>query len=129
LIYKEVIIVTVGEKIRALREAQGVTQEELATAIGTQKQAIYKYENNIVTNIPLKNIEQIAIRLRTTPAYLTGWEEGRNLDESGKIEGNEALSFALYGRTDIDEGVLDDVRRYAAFVAERKKAGKNGKST
>lgn len=56
----------------------GKTQEELATVAGTTKQAIYKYETGIVTNIPLDKIELLARALETTPAHLLGWEAATN---------------------------------------------------
>ena len=35
---------TIGERIKNLRERHNMTQTELAEAIGTTKQNIYKYE-------------------------------------------------------------------------------------
>lgn len=66
---------TVGDRIRKVRLEQDVTQQELADYIGVSKQAVYKYENNIVTNIPTDKIDAIARRLKVSPAYLMGWEE------------------------------------------------------
>ena len=66
---------TVGDRIRQVRQEQDVTQQELADYIGVSKQAVYKYENNIVTNIPTDNVDAIAKRLKVSPAYLMGWEE------------------------------------------------------
>ena len=66
---------TVGDRIRKVRQEQDVTQQELADYIGISKQAVYKYENNIVTNIPTDKVDAIAKRLRVSPAYLMGWEE------------------------------------------------------
>nr|DAD85668.1 MAG TPA: helix-turn-helix domain protein [Siphoviridae sp. ctP6113] len=63
-----------GSRIKAAREAAGLTQEELGTLCGTTKQTIFKYENNIVTNIPTDRMEKIAEVLNVTPAYLMGWE-------------------------------------------------------
>lgn len=63
-----------GKKIKELRETLSITQSELAKQIGTTKQTIYKYENDIVTNIPINKINQIATILNTTPAYLMGWD-------------------------------------------------------
>lgn len=68
-------MVTVGDRIRQVRQEQDVTQQELADYIGVSKQAAYKYENNIVTNIPTDKVDAIAKRLRVSPAYLMGWEE------------------------------------------------------
>lgn len=66
---------TVGDRIRQVRQEQDVTQQELADYIGVSKQAVYKYENNIVTNIPTDKVDAIAKRLKVSPAYLMGWED------------------------------------------------------
>lgn len=64
----------IGEKIKYLRLKFGLTQEDVAKAIATTKQAIYKYENGIVTNIPIDKVQKIADLFNTTPSYLMGWE-------------------------------------------------------
>ena len=66
---------TIGERIKLLREDKNLTQTELAEAIGTTKQNIYKYENGIITNIPSDKIEQIALFFHVSPAYIMGWDE------------------------------------------------------
>ena len=66
---------TIGYRIRCAREAAGITQEQLGKLCGTTKQTIFKYENNIVTNIPMNRIEMIAQHLNVTPSSLMGWSE------------------------------------------------------
>ena len=65
---------TIGERIKAARERKNISQIELAKLIGSSKQSVYKYEKNIITNIPSNKIEAIAKALNTTPAELMGWE-------------------------------------------------------
>ncbi len=65
----------IGETIRNLRIRAGLSQEELGSLCGTTKQTIFKYENGIITNIPLSRIERIAEILGSTPAYIMGWDE------------------------------------------------------
>lgn len=65
---------TVGKRIKKVREDKGLTQEYIAKKVGVAIQTIYKYENEIVTNIPLDKLEKIADALNTTPGYLMGWE-------------------------------------------------------
>ena len=64
---------TIGERIKSAREKVGLSQVDLADKIQVSKQSLYKYENNIITNIPSDKIEAIAYYTNTTPAYLMGW--------------------------------------------------------
>lgn len=81
---------TIGERIKEHRELKGFTQEELASKIGTKKQTIYKYENNIITNIPSDKIEKIASVLETTPVVLMGWLD---IAEQNRPTKNEIARF------------------------------------
>lgn len=66
---------TTGQRIRQIRKNLGISQEELGKMVGVGKQAIYKYETGVVTNIPVERLALIAEALNTTPAYLMGWED------------------------------------------------------
>ena len=65
----------IGERIKQLREANSLTQEELAKRLETSKQTIYKYENQVITNIPSDKIELLAKIFNVSPIYLMGWDE------------------------------------------------------
>ena len=63
-----------------IRDRQlGISQTELAECIGTSKQNLYKYENDIITNIPSDRVEALAKKLNTSPAYIMGWNEDTSL--------------------------------------------------
>ena len=64
-----------GQRIRSRREELGLGQTELAEKVNISKQTLYKYENDIVTNIPSDKVEEIARALETTPAYIMGWND------------------------------------------------------
>ena len=64
----------IGERIRAERRRMRMSQDEVAMALETTKQAIYKYEKGIVENIPPEKVEALANALQTTPAALMGWQ-------------------------------------------------------
>ena len=64
---------TVGDRIKKYRKMLGMSQEELANKIDVTKQAIYKYECNIVTNIPLDKIEVMSSVFGIHPSQLMGW--------------------------------------------------------
>ena len=65
---------SIGKRIKSLREKHGISQIDLAIMIDVSKQLMYKYENDIVTNIPSDKIENIAVALDTTPSFIMGWE-------------------------------------------------------
>ena len=63
---------TMGERIKALRTQQGLTQEELGEKVGVKKSAIYKYETGLVVNLKRSTIEKLAKALGVKPTYLMG---------------------------------------------------------
>lgn len=86
-----------GEIIKNLRIANGLTQEELAIKAGTTKQTIYKYETGIISNIPSDKITKLAKALKTTPAYIMGYDT-EFLKEDCSVDTEEigAVSEELY---------------------------------
>ena len=83
----------IGDIIRRERIKCGLSQEELAKSIGSTKQAIYKYESGIVSNIPMDKVEIIASRLGVTPSYLTGWHDEENPHELKLVTAFDKLSI------------------------------------
>ena len=77
---------TIGERIREVRTAKGLTQEQLAEQVHVTKQAVYKYETGIVTNIPLDKLESIAACLGVAPGYLAGWQGSPAGDGTGRFD-------------------------------------------
>ncbi|HJA31780.1 MAG TPA: helix-turn-helix domain-containing protein [Candidatus Eisenbergiella pullicola] len=63
------------ENIKIKRTQNKMTLEELASKVGVSRQTIQRYESGIISNIPSDKIEAMAKALKTTPAYLMGWEE------------------------------------------------------
>ena len=66
---------TVGERIKKVRTSLGLSQVDFADKLNVSKQTLYKYENNIITNIPSDKIEAAARLGNVSPAYLMGWEQ------------------------------------------------------
>ena len=92
---------TKGERIKALRESIGMTQEDLAKRLHTTKQTIHKYEKNIVTNIPSDRIEELAKVLKSTPEYILGWE---------KVQKNNDTMADIIVRMRTDEDFFEVVK-------------------
>ena len=66
---------SVGKRIKDLRNSIGMSQVEFADKIGVSKQTLYKYENDIITNIPSDKIEAAAKLCGASPAALMGWTD------------------------------------------------------
>ena len=65
-----------GNRIRELRLLHHLTLDDVARHLNVGRQAIYKYEQGTVTNIPLENLEKMARLFGTTPEYLAGGTDG-----------------------------------------------------
>ena len=65
----------IGERIKYRREELGLSQDELARRLGYKsRSSINKIEND-ASGLPQTKIVAIANALRTTPAFILGWEE------------------------------------------------------
>ena len=55
----------------------GMSQVDFADKINVSKQTLYKYENNIITNIPSDKIEAAADLGNVSPSYIMGWDKNK----------------------------------------------------
>lgn len=97
------IILNIGAKIRAARQAKGMTQEELGDILGVQKSAIAKYESGRVVNIKRSTLKKISDVLGIPPFELIFDEEQRKVQKKNDVmsdiilkmnENEELLSIA-----------------------------------
>lgn len=66
-----------GQRIKKLRTDNTMTQGDLGARIGVTAQTIFKYEEGIVTNIPLDKIEAIAAAPRHHRQYILAAQNPR----------------------------------------------------
>lgn len=77
---------TLGEKVKLKREELNLSQEELAEKMNYKsKTSIHKIEVGI-TDLPLSKVKELAIVLKTTPAYLMGWESKKEENSNFNID-------------------------------------------
>lgn len=75
----------IGIRLKALREEEGLTQEEVGKAIGVTKATVNRYETgeiDIKRTIAIK----LAHVLHTVPAYIMGWTDDKNPNSDTKQE-------------------------------------------
>ena len=97
---------SVGLRIKLAREQRNMTLEEVAKRCETTKQTIYKYENEIVTNIPYDKIVLLSKALDVTPSYLFGWDEKESSPSELQLTEGEKLLLELFRRVPEDQQQL-----------------------
>ncbi len=103
---------TLHDRIRQLRIQAGLSQEDLARAMGYKDRSmITKIESGKV-DISQKKIFAFARALNTTPGYLMGWT-----DESGNADTSSNQSADL-GAIQLDEA--DIIKTYRSLPAPGK---------
>jgi repressor LexA len=108
---------TIGERIKKCRKNLRMSQEELAIKLNTTKQAIYKYESNIVTNIPMDKIEVMSSIFGVTPSYLMGWDDKNSKFNPARIP---VLGYVAAG---IPIEAIEDVIDYEELSPKTVKDG------
>ena len=97
---------TIGQRIREARERRNMTLDDVAQRCNTTKQTIFKYENEIVTNIPYDKIVLLSNALDVSPSYLFGWEEKKNSPTELQLSEGEKVLLDLFNRVPEDKQKL-----------------------
>lgn len=98
---------TAGERIKKIRTEKDMQQIDLAVKCDISKQTLYKYENNIVTNIPLSTITKIAKALNVSEAIIMGWEDTEDVTDDIVSEHIELISKWTKLSSEKQKAVMD----------------------
>ena len=94
---------TIGQRIRIARERRDMTLDEVAKHCNTTKQTIFKYENEIVTNIPYDKIVLLSNALDVSPSYLFGWDEKKDSPSEPSLTEGEQMLLNLFRQIPEDQ--------------------------
>lgn len=116
---------TIGQKIKLKREELGLSQEELATLLGYKsRSSINKVEMGI-NDITQSKVVSFAKVLKTTPAYLMGWEDDSNetkvIDLSEQYDNISPIhlkKFRMLGEIACGEPIWADEDRESYVMAD-----------
>ena len=97
---------SIGKIIKDLREQKGMTLDEVAKLCHTTRQTIYKYEKEIVTNIPYEKIELLSKAFDVSPSYLFGWNDKKSAPDRTQLTEGEAALLELFNRVPEDKQKL-----------------------
>ncbi len=102
---------TKGMRLKQLRLINDFTLDQVGDMIGVSKQTLYKYENDIVTNIPSDKIEGLAKVYHVTPSHIMGWEE----------DVNQPTTIAAHHQGDEwTEEELEDIEMFKELLRQKK---------
>ena len=107
------------ERFSDLCKTTGETPNSVAKIIGASSGSVTAWKNGTAPRY--STIVKIAEHFGVTVDYLLGKEKAPTVTGERVLTDAE-LKFALFGNCeDVSDDDLADVRRYAAFVRERKK--------
>lgn len=99
-----------AQRIKELRQARGLTLEQVADVVGVGKSTVRKWETGMIANMRRDKIADLAKALGTTPAYLMGWEEDEpqnNISPSEpQLTEGEQMLLDLFNRVPKDQQQL-----------------------
>lgn len=87
----------VGEYIKQLRTAKGLTQEELGNMIGVKKAAVQKWESGLVQNLKRTTIKQLSEIFDVSPAsFVSGSQPPEPSNLSHVIPADNIYKIPLF---------------------------------
>ena len=110
-------------RIYALCQSKGVTIGRMCKELGISRGNLTELKMERIKTLKPENLTKISGYFGVTVDYLLGTETEKAPTPQGERSvSDDDLKFALWGdASDVDDADLEDVRRYAAFVRERKK--------
>lgn len=107
------------DTIKRLCKEKKTTIAAIERACGFGNGSIRKWDS---ASPAYERIKAVADFLEVPVSELTGEQKEKAPAESSERMSDDELKFALWGdSTEMDDADLDDVKRYAAFIRERKK--------
>lgn len=105
---------------KAIQES-GLTLRDIEKLSGVPHSAIQRYASGATDKIPIGRIECIAKALGIPTERILGWDTPSHPADSRFSKEDSDLAFALWGDSEnIDEKDIEDVKRFAAFIKEKK---------
>ncbi|MZM02435.1 helix-turn-helix domain-containing protein, partial [Bifidobacterium pseudocatenulatum] len=65
----------IGERMKLRRKELNLSADIVAEKLGVSRSTIFRYEKGDIEKLPTNILDDIAEVLKTTPAFLMGWED------------------------------------------------------
>jgi len=118
----------VANRLKDLRESEGITIEEMAKKTGKSVATIYRYERGMVESIPYDTLTIIAEALGKSPEELRGDDvrkaidkEDRKVDEVSRLDIVNILTDQKYKFNQLD---LSQIKSFIEYIIQAKRYNK-----
>lgn len=121
---------SIGTRLRHLRAVRGLTMDDVGKVTDISKQTLYKYEKDIITNIPSDKIEALAKVYDVKPSYIMGWVDvDMSADASRLVLDAQAKAHvrAYLSLSKEDRATVDKITR--SLASEARDAGRDSQSS
>ena len=103
-------------RLKELREKFGYSQASFAEAFGTKQSTVGNWESG-AREPKFDTMQRLADFFGVSVDYLLGRDDTKVVEDHDPLDD---IKFALFGDADIDDDVLEDVRKFARFIAAEK---------
>ena len=107
-----------SSKIKQLRAERGMTLEQVAKIVGVGKSTVRKWETGMIANMRRDKIDNLAMALGTTPAYLMGWNKTIPTEEPKLTDGEKAIIDLFRQIPESKQAVVIEMIRLALKTQE-----------
>ena len=109
---------SIGDRIKQRRLEIGLSVDQVADKIGKNRATVYRYESSEIEKFPIDVLTPLAEALRTTPAYLMGWDDSAQAPTpSNIIPMPETRKIPLVGTIACGEPILaeENIEEYVSI--------------
>lgn len=112
---------TFGERINKIRNEKGMTQDELAHAVGYKSRSTIAKIESGERDVSQSMVIKFAKALNTTTAVLMGNDNDDNKAVQSPAPSDDDIKFALFdGSEGVTDEMYDEVKRFAKYIKEQK---------
>ena len=108
----------IGKRIQERRKELDLSVEDVAKKLNKNRTTVYRYEKGDIGNLPLETLKPLADILKTTPAYLMGWEDKTDTvsKEPPLLQDNFVAYINLFEEETFTDEEYGKILEYAKFL-------------
>lgn len=102
---------TFSKRLKESRKSKGLTLSELGEKINKTEATIQRYESGNIKNLKNDTIEELALALNVSPAYLMGWDN----------QPQQTTKAAHLENEDLTDEEWEELEKYIEFIKLKRK--------